>query len=53
MNAKYLNQIGEATIEVSGLQIWVCGRQFPNKDDFWDGNWLKVSVHCSAQDSSV
>jgi hypothetical protein len=27
-----------------GLKIWVLGYQFPNQNDYWDGNWLNVVV---------
>ena len=34
----------EADVKVGGLAIWVRGRQFPSATDYWDGNWLVVSV---------
>ncbi|VVT12288.1 WapI family immunity protein [Erythrobacter sp. EC-HK427] len=27
---------------LDGLSIWIEGREFPDSDDFWDGNWLRV-----------
>ncbi len=53
MDDKFLKQLGEPTIQLSGLQIWTHGRQFPDMNDYWDGNWLRVTVHCGAQGSSV
>jgi hypothetical protein len=35
------------------LAIWVHGRQFPDSYDFWDGNWLRGTVHCGGGGSSV
>ena len=40
-------------IEIAGLRIWIHGRQFPNSQDYWDGNWLHVTVHCSAKGADV
>ena len=33
-------------IEVGHLKIWVHNRQFPEVYDYWDGNWLNVTVRC-------
>ena len=46
-------KIGEPDIELSGLQIWVHGRQFPDNEDYWDANWLNITAHCGAQRASV
>jgi len=40
-------------LQVAGLRLWVHGRQFPMADDYWDGNWLHVTVHCGAPGASV
>lgn len=53
MNDKYQAQLGEPDIEIAGFQIWVHGRQFPDLHDYWDGNWLRVTVHCGAKGASV
>jgi hypothetical protein len=47
------NELGEPDLELSGLQIWIHGRQFPDSADYWDGNWVNVTTHCGAQDASV
>jgi hypothetical protein len=31
-----------ADIEIENLHIWVLGRQIPEAQDYYDGNWLKV-----------
>ena len=28
-------------------------RQFPEASDYWDGNWVNVTVHCGAQGADV
>jgi hypothetical protein len=40
-------------LEVGGFKLWVHGRQFPDSDDSWDGNWLRVTGHCSGAGGSV
>ena len=40
-------------LQIAGLRLWVHGRQFPMADDYWDGNWLQVTVHCDAPGASV
>lgn len=49
----YAENLGVPNIKLAGLQIWIHSRQFPNSKDFWDGNWLNVTVHCSANGASV
>jgi len=44
---------GAADIELGGLLIWVHGRQFEQAMDYWDGNWLRVTVNCSALGADV
>jgi hypothetical protein len=38
---------------LGGLQIWIHGRQYPDKTDYWDGNWLVVTIHCGSSSSDV
>jgi hypothetical protein len=47
------SHLGQPDIELKGLQIWIHARQFPNEDDYWDGNWLNVTAHCSTHEASV
>jgi hypothetical protein len=50
---KLNNHLGEPQIKLGGLQIWIHGRQFPNEQDYWDGNWLNVTAHCGTHQDSV
>jgi hypothetical protein len=43
----------EPDLEIAGLRIWICGRQFPECEDFWDGNWLHVKAVCCGFGSRV
>ena len=45
--------LGEPDLKVAGLQLWVHGRQFPESEDYYDGNWLRVTAHCGASGASV
>ena len=46
-------RLGEPDLKVSSFQLWVHGRQFPDSDDYWDGNWLTVTAHCAASGARV
>lgn len=46
-------KLGAPDIQIHDLQIWVHGRQFPDATDYWDANWLLVTVRCSAPGAEV
>jgi hypothetical protein len=48
-----VSRLGPPDIALAGLQIWVHGRQFPDAQDYWDGNWLNITAHCGAPGSEV
>jgi len=50
---EWKENLGNPDIKLAGLQIWIHGRQFPGAEDYWDGNWINVTVHCGANDASV
>jgi hypothetical protein len=45
--------LGEPDLKVAGFQLWVHGRQFPEAEDYDDGNWLRVTAHYGASGASV
>ncbi|MCE5184779.1 MAG: hypothetical protein LLF76_01470 [Planctomycetaceae bacterium] len=47
------NEYGQPDIKIQGLSIWLHKRQFPDSTDYWDANWLDVTVSCIAEGSSV
>lgn len=53
MNEEALSRLGQPNIKLQSLRIWVHGRQFPHKTDFWDGNWLQVTVDCTSKGAEV
>jgi hypothetical protein len=44
---------GPPAIELAGLRVWVHGYQFPESNDAWDGNWLRVTASCVASGARV
>jgi len=53
--AEYPNveQLGPPSLKVEGFQLWVHNHQFPDLDDYDDGNWLSVTAHCGRAWASV
>jgi hypothetical protein len=43
----------EPDLKLGGFSLWVLGRQFPDANDFWDGNWLNVQARVQAPGASV
>jgi hypothetical protein len=44
---------GPPYLRIAGLAIWVYGYQFPEAEDYYDGNWLRVAAHCGASGAMV
>jgi len=42
-----------ADLSISGLRLWVHGLEFPDSDDYWDVNWLRVTAEYRAGESRV
>ena len=40
-------------LKIAGLSLWIAGRQFPDAEEYWDGNWLNIFVRVSAPGASV
>jgi hypothetical protein len=51
--ADHIERLGPPQIALGGLQIYVHGRQFPDAQDYGDGNWLNVTAHCGAAGADV
>ncbi len=49
----YGERLGPPDVSFAGLRLWIHGRQFPEADDFWDGNWLNVTAHCGGEGADV
>jgi len=46
-------QSAEPDLKLGGFSLWVFGRQFPDANDYWDGNWLNVRARAEAPGASV
>ncbi len=47
------SDLGEPALKVAGFQLWVHGREWPESEEYYDGNWLRVTAHCGASGASV
>src|SRR4051812_47495188 len=47
------DHLGEPDLKVSGFELWVHGRQYPDSTDKFDGNWLRATAHSSSFGASV
>jgi hypothetical protein len=47
------NTLGMPDLQLGQFEIWIHGRQFPEATDYWDGNWLMVTVRCQTQLATV
>lgn len=45
--------LGEPALKVAEFRLWIHGREFPEADDYYDGNWLRATVHCGASGANV
>ena len=45
--------LGESDLKVAGFQLWVHERPYPESQDYYTGNWLRVTAHCGASGASV
>jgi hypothetical protein len=43
----------EPDLKLGGFSLWVYGRQFPDANDYWDGNWLNVRARVEARGALV
>lgn len=50
---KDIQNLDEPDLQIAGLQIWIHGRERSGTSDYWDDNWLRATVHCSAARSDV
>jgi hypothetical protein len=53
MSSDQTSKLGPPNIQLHTLKIWVHGRQYPDATDYWDGNWVLVTVECASQGAQV
>jgi hypothetical protein len=39
--------------QIGNLKIWVASREFPDAEDYWDGNWIYATATYTTAQSSV
>ena len=44
---------GDPMIKLAGLSIWAKGRERPDTDDGWDGNWITIQASVQASGAYV
>jgi hypothetical protein len=47
------DSLGPPHLQVAGLEVWVHDRRSPKAQDYWEGNWLVVTVRCSVVGANV
>ncbi len=45
--------LGKPDLTIADLKVWIHGRERPNSEDYWDGNWLRVTALCSSAGASI
>ncbi len=53
MRTDLIKQLGDPDIKLAGLSIWIHQRQFPEAEDYDDGNWLIITACCEASGATV
>ena len=53
MRKEFFSKLGEPDLKIGHLNLWVHGRQFEESQEYWDANWIGVTVHCAVDGASV
>jgi hypothetical protein len=53
MSQKITEELGPHSLHLQGFRLWVHGRQYPDALDYWDANWLLVTVECESIGAEV
>jgi hypothetical protein len=48
-----IDRLGLPQIKLETLEIWIHGRQFPDRVDYLDGNWLIATARCKAPGAEI
>ena len=44
---------GEPDLQLAGLSLWIFGRERPDDEDYWDGNWLRIRAVTEAAGARI
>ncbi len=47
------DSLGPAHLKAAGFELWVHDRRSPEAQDYWEGNWLVVTVRCVAEGATI
>ncbi|PYO94930.1 MAG: hypothetical protein DMD60_13985 [Gemmatimonadetes bacterium] len=47
------DSLGPSHLKIAGLELWVHDRRSPEAQDYWEGNWLVVTVRCGAEGATI
>jgi hypothetical protein len=47
------SKYSDPDISIGSFYMWVHERQYPDDDDYWDGNWLQLTAFCESNGASV
>src|SRR3989442_15039991 len=47
------DSLGPANLKVAGLELWVHDRRSPDAQDYWEGNWLILTVRCAPEGATI
>jgi hypothetical protein len=53
MDERTQTRLGAPDLTLTGFQLWVHGYEFPDSDDSWDGNWLRVTALAGGEGASI
>ncbi|HMS43864.1 MAG TPA: hypothetical protein PKE69_26785 [Pyrinomonadaceae bacterium] len=48
-----LESLGIPDIEIGELRIWTHSRKYPKSNNFWDVNWLNITVYVKTMNANV
>ena len=49
----YQAHLGQPDLKISGFQLWIHGRAYPDSTDHNDRSWLHVTANCSANGATI
>lgn len=53
LTGRKMHDTREPDIKLAGLSLWAIAREFPDSDDYWDGNWIRILARASAPGAEV
>jgi hypothetical protein len=51
--ASNFSHFGPPSLKIAGTSLWVHGRERPDSEDLWDGNWLRITAYCNDNGANI